>query len=223
MQDSILWILFFQANFWFIYSRMVINKLTYNSLLTTTKKTHRLLNRRQNSICFPRSLLFCDPQEYTLLHTRYAENNAHRVMPMEMHGLIQYLLRTNYNLFTYDFCLFCRNVCLNFTNRIFWRHEYSPKIITRVLCFTIRIRHGFGTVICAYAYYWNRIPETKIAEFANSVGLDEVAHNEPLYLDSHCLPSCLWILNMIKLELNSFWKFADENFVVCFLVVEELN
>ena len=38
----------------------------------------------------------------------------------------------------------------------------------------------------------------KIAESAKSVDLDEVAH-------------------------NIFWKFADENFVVCFLVVEELT
>ena len=31
--------------------------------------------------------------------------------------------------------------------------------------------------------------ETKVAEFANSVGLEEVAHNEPPHLDLHCLPS----------------------------------
>ena len=31
--------------------------------------------------------------------------------------------------------------------------------------------------------------EMKIAEFANSVDLDEVAHNEPPHLDLHCLPS----------------------------------
>ena len=30
-----------------------------------------------------------------------------------------------------------------------------------------------------------------IAEFANSVDLDEVAHNEPPHLDLHCLPSSL--------------------------------
>ena len=34
-------------------------------------------------------------------------------------------------------------------------------------------------------------PETRIAEFANSVGLDEVAHDEPPHLDLHCLPSGL--------------------------------
>ena len=37
----------------------------------------------------------------------------------------------------------------------------------------------------------------KIAEFANSVGLDEVAHNEPPHQDLHCLPSSLCLLNLI--------------------------
>ena len=32
----------FQASIYFIYSRMVMNNLTYNSLHTTTKKTHSL-------------------------------------------------------------------------------------------------------------------------------------------------------------------------------------
>ena len=41
------------------------------------------------------------------------------------------------------------------------------------------------------------VPETNIADFANSVDLDEVAHNEPPHLDLHCLPSSLLILNMI--------------------------
>ena len=35
------------------------------------------------------------------------------------------------------------------------------------------------------------LTETKIAEFANSVDLDEMAHNEPPHLDLHCLPSSL--------------------------------
>ena len=35
------------------------------------------------------------------------------------------------------------------------------------------------------------LPATKIAEFANSVDLDEVAHNEPPHQDLHCLPSSL--------------------------------
>ena len=36
-----------------------------------------------------------------------------------------------------------------------------------------------------------KVPETKIAELANSVDLDEVAHNEPPHLDLNCLPSSL--------------------------------
>ena len=34
-------------------------------------------------------------------------------------------------------------------------------------------------------------PETKISEFANSVDLDEVAHNEQPHPDLHCLSSSL--------------------------------
>ena len=30
------------------------------------------------------------------------------------------------------------------------------------------------------------IPETKVAEFANSIDFDEMAHNEPPHLDLHC-------------------------------------
>ena len=58
-----------------------------------------------------------------------------------------------------------------------------------------------------------------MAELANSIDLAEVAQDEPPHLDLHCLPSSLCILNMIKLGLDIFLKFADENFVVCFLVV----
>ena len=35
------------------------------------------------------------------------------------------------------------------------------------------------------------VPETKIAECANSRDLDEVAHNEPPHPDLLCLPSSL--------------------------------
>ena len=37
-----------------------------------------------------------------------------------------------------------------------------------------------------------KVPETSVAEFANRVDLDE-----PPHLDLLCLPSSLWILNMI--------------------------
>ena len=36
-----------------------------------------------------------------------------------------------------------------------------------------------------------RVQETKIAEFANSVGLDELAHDEPPHQDLHYLLSRL--------------------------------
>ena len=65
-----------------------------------------------------------------------------------------------------------------------------------------------------------KVPETKIAEFANSVDFDEVAHNEPPHLNLQYLLCSLWILNMIWFGLNNFWKFADENIVVCFLVTQ---
>ena len=45
---------------------------------------------------------------------------------------------------------------------------------------------------------------TKIAEFANSVDVVEVAQSEPPQLDLHCLPSGLRVLNMIKFGLNFF-------------------
>ena len=35
------------------------------------------------------------------------------------------------------------------------------------------------------------VPKTKIAESANIVDLDEVAHHELPHLDLHCLPSSL--------------------------------
>ena len=57
------------------------------------------------------------------------------------------------------------------------------------------VKRYFLNFIKAYAL--NRglltlsLPETKIAEFANSVDLDEVAHGEPPHLELHCLPSSL--------------------------------
>ena len=40
-------------------------------------------------------------------------------------------------------------------------------------------------------YFNSLVSETKVAEFASSVDLDEVADDEPPYLDLHCLPSSL--------------------------------
>ena len=36
-----------------------------------------------------------------------------------------------------------------------------------------------------------------MTEFANSVNLDEVAHNEPPHLDLRCLPCSFLFLNII--------------------------
>ena len=41
-----------------------------------------------------------------------------------------------------------------------------------------------------------------MAELANSIDFDEVAHIEPPHLDLCCLPSILSILNMIYFELT---------------------
>ena len=37
----------------------------------------------------------------------------------------------------------------------------------------------------------NTVPKMKIVELANSIDLDEVAHNELPHLDLHCLPSSI--------------------------------
>ena len=42
-----------------------------------------------------------------------------------------------------------------------------------------------------HARLWDKVPEMKVAKFATSIDLDEVAHNEPPHLDLHCLPSSL--------------------------------
>ena len=52
--------------------------------------------------------------------------------------------------------------------------------VFRILCFSIKT-----TVITL------ELLETKIAQFENSVALDEVAHKEPPHLELHCLPCSL--------------------------------
>ena len=69
---------------------------------------------------------------------------------------------------------------------------------------------------------------TKIAEFANSVDLDVVAHDEPPHLDLRCLPCSLWIfkfsicysleLHVLLLCFFFFWKICRR--CHCFLVDE---
>ena len=45
--------------------------------------------------------------------------------------------------------------------------------------------------VISYCLLTLSVPETKTAEFANSVDLNEVAHNEPSHLDLYCLSSSL--------------------------------
>ena len=55
----------------------------------------------------------------------------------------------------------------------------------------IFISMTFAFKLLFYMYLTRPLLETEIAEFANSVDLDEVAHDEPPHLDLHCLPSSL--------------------------------
>ena len=49
----------------------------------------------------------------------------------------------------------------------------------------------FIVSVSCWLLVFSGLTQTKIAEFANSVDLDEVAHHEPPHLDLHCLPSSL--------------------------------
>ena len=51
-----------------------------------------------------------------------------------------------------------------------------------------------------------KVQKTTIVEFANSVDLDEAAHNEPPHLEIHFLIFCLWILNMIGFFILKFCR-----------------
>ena len=54
--------------------------------------------------------------------------------------------------------------------------------------------HSLGNVfikILYHKYLTPSVPETNVAEFANCVDLDEVAHKEPPHLELDCLPSSL--------------------------------
>ena len=87
------------------------------------------------------------------------------------------------------FLLFCLN--RNITYCLLASKQFNN-------CYHMRTLQSLKIFLTLY------LPETKIAEFANSVGLDEVAPNEPPHQDLHCLPSSLWIFNMIQLDLNFF-------------------
>ena len=61
-----------------------------------------------------------------------------------------------------------------------------------------------------------KVPNTTIAEFANTVDPDETAHNEPSHLDLQCLPSSLLIFQHNSGYIQSFSKICRRNFAVCF-------
>ena len=63
-------------------------------------------------------------------------------------------------------------------------HYINPPILMVDLTFHNPLDES---VSCLTLY----LPETKIAAFANSVDLTEVAHDEPPHLDLHSLPSSL--------------------------------
>ena len=50
---------------------------------------------------------------------------------------------------------------------------------------------SFSYTIFKFFKFYLTLSEMKIAEFANSVDLNEVAYYEPPHLDLHCLPSSL--------------------------------
>ena len=55
------------------------------------------------------------------------------------------------------------------------------------------VLHGLYILTCTLGRHFltPQVPETQIAEFANSADLDEVPHNEQPHLDLHCLSSSL--------------------------------
>ena len=55
----------------------------------------------------------------------------------------------------------------------------------------IGVIEDLSHIMCQESSLTLKVQETKIAEFANSVALIEVAHHEPPHLDLHCVPSSL--------------------------------
>ena len=61
------------------------------------------------------------------------------------------------------------------------------------------------------------------AAFANTIGPDETAHDEPSYLDLQCLPSSLLFFNTTQSLLKVFRNFADVILSSAFLTLYELK
>ena len=58
------------------------------------------------------------------------------------------------------------------------------------------------------AFLTLKAPNTKIANFANTVDPDETAHYEPSHLDLQCMTSSLRFFNMIQFILTVFRNFV---------------
>ena len=66
------------------------------------------------------------------------------------------------------------------------------------------------------------MPNTTIAEFANTVDPDETAHNERFHLDQIYSVCPLVFDFSTSVYIEFFFKFCGHNFVVCFLALYEL-
>ena len=80
------------------------------------------------------------------------------------------------------------------TNKPFF--EPLRAFVTKCACGDNPVRASQGSHFWSFSQWASTLyslstSETKIAEFANSIDLDEVAHNEPPHLDLHCMPSRL--------------------------------
>ena len=70
--------------------------------------------------------------------------------------------------------------------------KFSQDILSMYSSKTDLLAQLYNTMLNMFKYDMIALnSRDEIAEFANSVDLDEVAHNEPPHLNLHCLPSSL--------------------------------
>ena len=69
------------------------------------------------------------------------------------------------------------------------------RFVSRIRIFLYAMIYKTATIwsikIAMFSINYLKTTETKIAEFANSVDFDDVAHNEPPHLVLHCMSSSL--------------------------------
>ena len=70
---------------------------------------------------------------------------------------------------------------------------YMLEVIEKFLHNLKSAKRSRNADTCSHMYCQLNLLSTRDenTEFANSIDLDEVAHNEPPHLDLHCLPSSL--------------------------------